>query len=136
MDTTIAEETAANTMAQRDNHEIAHAVSSAKGLLAQGHGMGIVGQGNSDTQTVAQHGGKGYDALPRHVGSILHTVCQIIAAGRADAYRMNALKAPMGIDQVLDVLTEHGQIVTYIRMFRGYEAVRRDNFSPNINYAN
>ena len=87
MGSTIGEEAAAHAaMSQRHYDKVLHAMGSTIDTLADGCHMGIVAQGYSHPQSVAQHSSQWHNALPWHVARVLDTACQKIAAWCTDAH--------------------------------------------------
>ena len=69
----LRKEATAQAYTQTDDDEILHTMSTTKGVLTQCRHMSIVGEGHSQSQTVAQHGCHRDDTLPRQVGRVLDT---------------------------------------------------------------
>ena len=74
----VGEHATAHAAAEGYQHEIVHAVGSTVGMLAKGPRMGVVAYGNSQSQTVAEHGCYRHHALPWQIGRILYAACHVV----------------------------------------------------------
>ena len=100
----------AYTGAQGEHDEILHATRHTIGHLANGCGIGIVGDGHWHTEPLAEHAGQRHDAIvsPRNVGGVFYCTFIIIGIGGSDAHGFDFLHTAHLVDDDLQCL--HGGI--------------------------
>ena len=94
------DDAATDTRAEGDDDEVLHATCCAVGHLADGCGVGVVGQRYGDAEAILDHLRQGEDALPGEVGGELDGASEVVAIGGTDA-------DPTDLVLAADLLDEH-----------------------------
>ena len=130
---TIHEDTTAqSSVADGYNHEILQTMSTAIGFLTKRCDMCVISQSHSQSQTVLQHRSQGHNALPRHIGCMFNTARHKVSARSTHTDRANFFITAILLYQHDDFLTEHTDIVGYVRIVHRIKVVRRDYFTTDI----
>ena len=79
---------------------------TAEGMLAQSHNMGIIGNGYSQSQSVAQQGRQRNDTFPREIRRVYDATCLEVRTRRTDTHRTNGLKTAICLNQLHDTITQ------------------------------
>ena len=97
----VGHDARAHARAQGDVDEVLHAPGHAVGHLAQGGGVGVVGDGDGHpAQRVAEELGQRHHAVvrPGQVGGVLDGAPVVVGVGRADAHGLDGVESAHGLD--------------------------------------
>ena len=102
-------------------------------MLTQTGCVGIITHGNSDTQSVAQHGFQGHQTFPRQVDSILNTARHDTGTGTTNADATNRLVTAISLSQHQDLLRQLGNETVQIRIGIGRKMILGNDITSNVN---
>ena len=128
----IAVDTAAYAIPQRDYNKVTHTMSGTKRLFSQRHCMCIVAKCNSQSKTVTQHSSQRNNAFPWHIGSIFDTTCTVVSTWSTDTHRADAFIPAIRLHQIQNVFAQNRQIVSDIWVLRGHKEICCYNFATDI----
>ena len=103
----VDDDTRADARSKGDDDEVLHATGHAVDHLAQGSGVGVVGQRHRDTaEPLAEHLSQRHHTVvsPRQVGGKLDGTVIIVAVGGADAHRLDLVDTAHLLDDGLQGL--------------------------------
>ena len=133
MGLTVHEDTTAQSaVTDRHHHEVLQTVSTAESFLTKCRHMCIVGQGNSQSQSVTKHGSQGNNALPRHIGGVLNTASHEVGTWGTHTYGTHLVITTVLLYQHDDFLTQGTDIVSDFRIVHRVKIVRRNNLTTYI----